>query len=96
VAALDVMRLIRDGRLDDAETAATDCFQLGREVGDGDATSYYGAHLLTIRWLQGREVELLGLAREIADSPTLSSPSSPCGPPRRHWRPAPGSATKPP
>lgn len=74
VAAIDVMRLIRAGRLDDAEVAADECFELGVEVGDADATGYYGAHLLTIRWLQDRDGELLGLARDVADSPTLVAP----------------------
>ena len=68
------MRLIRAGRLADAETAAHDCFELGIDVGEADATGYYGAHLLTIRWLQGRDAELLDLAREIAGSSTLVEP----------------------
>ena len=58
VSAIDVMQLIRDGRLADAEAAAHDCFELGVDVGDADATGYYGAHLLTIRWLQDRDREL--------------------------------------
>ena len=74
VAAIDVMRLIRSGRLLEAEDAAHECFELGVEVGDADATGYYGAHLLTIRWLQGRDGELLDLAREIAGSSTLVEP----------------------
>ena len=74
VAAIDVMRLIREGRLDAAETAAHDCFALGVDVGDADATGYYGVHLLTIRWLQDRDGELLELARDIATSDTLVTP----------------------
>ena len=74
VAAIDVMRLIRDGRLDAAEAAAHDCFALGVDVGDADATGYYGVHLLTIRWLQDRDGELLDLARDIATSDTLVTP----------------------
>ena len=74
VAAIDVMRLIREGRLDDAEQAAATCFELGVDVGDADATGYYGAHLLTIRWFQGRQLELLETAREVADSTTLVTP----------------------
>ena len=74
VAAIDVMRLIRDGRLDAAESAADECFALGADVGDADATGYYGVHLLTIRWLQERDAELLDLAREIAASDTLVTP----------------------
>ncbi len=40
VAAIDVMRMIREGRLDEAEEAAGRCFHLGVEVGDADATGY--------------------------------------------------------
>jgi len=74
VAAIDVMRQIRAGRLDAAESAAEACLQLGLEVGDADATGYYGAHLLTIRWLQDRDTELLDVARDIATSATLVAP----------------------
>jgi predicted nucleic acid-binding protein len=74
VAAIDVMRLIREGRLADAEQAAEECFRLGIEVGDADATGYYGAHLLSIRWFEDRELELLETAKEIADSATLVTP----------------------
>jgi tetratricopeptide (TPR) repeat protein len=74
VTAIDVMRLIRDGQLAEAESAAERCFELGVDVGDADATGYYGAHLLTIRWLQDRQLELLDTAREIADSATLVTP----------------------
>ncbi|MFI9383809.1 ATP-binding protein [Kutzneria sp. NPDC052558] len=72
VAALDVMLAIRAGRLDEAEQRATECLALGDEVGDADATAYYGGQLLAIRWLQGRAGELLDLAVEIANSPTLT------------------------
>ncbi|REH54412.1 putative ATPase [Kutzneria buriramensis] len=71
VAALDVMLLIRAGRLEEAEEQAGRCLALGNEVGDADAIAYYGAHLLAIRWLQGRGAELLDLAVEMANSPTL-------------------------
>jgi tetratricopeptide (TPR) repeat protein len=71
VAALDVMRLFREGRLAEAEEAAGRCLALGNEVGDADAVAYYGAHLLAIRWLQGRAGELLDVAEQMADSPTL-------------------------
>ncbi len=71
VALMDVMLLIRAGRMADAEAAADRAFALGTEVGDADAVAYYGAHLLGIRWLQGRSEEILPLARDIATSPTL-------------------------
>jgi hypothetical protein len=72
VGVLDVMRLLRAGRLDEAEAEAARCFQLGNEVGDADALAYYGAHLVAIRWLQGREEEILGVVEEVAASPTLA------------------------
>lgn len=71
VAALDVMLLIRAGRLAEAEEQAERCLALGNEVGDADAVAYYGAHLLAIRWLQGRGGELVDLAEDMANSPTL-------------------------
>jgi tetratricopeptide (TPR) repeat protein len=74
VAAIDVMRLLRAGRLADAEAAAQSCYEMGVEAGDADAFAYYGAHLLTLRWLQGRHEELFDLTTEVADSPTLIPP----------------------
>jgi tetratricopeptide (TPR) repeat protein len=70
--AMEVMLLIRDGRLDDAEEKALECFDLGTRVGDADAEGYLGAHLATIRWLQGRDAEALGAVEQLADSPTLN------------------------
>jgi hypothetical protein len=72
VSSFDVMKLIREGRLDEAESAAAAAYERGVEVGDNDATGYYAAPLLTIRFLQGRDVELLDLAEEVAMSPTLT------------------------
>jgi hypothetical protein len=71
LTALDVMLAIREGRLDDAEEAATACYELGQEVGDADAFGWYGAQLISIRWMQGRCAELLPLVRELAESPTV-------------------------
>lgn len=73
VACMDVMRLIRAGRLDEAEAAAGECLQLGLQVGDADATGCFGAQLLTIRWLQGRDAELVELAIATAASGTLAA-----------------------
>jgi tetratricopeptide (TPR) repeat protein len=72
VGVLDVMRLVRSGRLEEAEAGAERCFGLGIEVGDADALAYYGAHLVAIRWLQGREAEIVDLADEVAASATLA------------------------
>lgn len=71
-AALDVMLAIRAGRLDEAERLAEECYSLGVTVGDADALGWYGAQLVTIRWLQGRAAELLPLVADLAESPTLA------------------------
>jgi tetratricopeptide (TPR) repeat protein len=71
VEAIDVMLLVRAGRLDEAEAAAHRCFDLGTAVGEVDALGYLGAHLLAIRWIQGRDAELLDLAEDVAGSATL-------------------------
>lgn len=68
---LDVMAAIRTGRLDEAEREAETCLAQGDAIGDADALSYYGAHLLAIRWFQGRDAELLELFAALASSPSL-------------------------
>jgi tetratricopeptide (TPR) repeat protein len=68
---IDTMLLIRAGRLDEAETKATSSYELGTAVGDADALGYLGAHLITIRWLQDRDAEMLGDIEDLIDSPTL-------------------------
>ena len=73
VACIDVMRLIRAGRLGEAERAARLCLQRGRAVGDADADGYFGVQLATIRWLQGRDGELIDLVPSTAHSPTLAA-----------------------
>jgi tetratricopeptide (TPR) repeat protein len=73
VALIDVMLLMRAGRLDEAEAAAVRCVSLGMDVGDADAPGYFGAQLLAMRWLQGRTDEILPMAREVAASPTIIS-----------------------
>jgi tetratricopeptide (TPR) repeat protein len=71
VGVMDVMLLIRQGRLDDAEKLAQHCYELGEAVGEVDTVAYLSAQLLAIRWLQGRDAELADVAEEIASSPTL-------------------------
>ncbi|CAN5509194.1 hypothetical protein BH20ACT2_BH20ACT2_07720 [soil metagenome] len=73
VGVIDVMSLIRAGQLDAAEEAALQCHQTGIEVGDADALGYLGAHLFTIRWLQGRADEIVDPLEEMASSPTVTS-----------------------
>jgi DNA-binding CsgD family transcriptional regulator/tetratricopeptide (TPR) repeat protein len=70
---MEVMRLIRAGRLDQAEAAAESCLELGTDVGDPDALAYYGGQLLTLRWLQGRDDEMFELINRVAGSVTLVS-----------------------
>lgn len=71
VQVMDVMLLLRAGRLDEAEVRAERCYEFGVAVGEADAFAYLGAHMLAIRWLQGRQAELRSLAEEVANSPTL-------------------------
>ena len=71
VALIDVMRMTREGRLEEAEQAARAAFELGVSVGDADATAYYAAHVMRIRSLQGREAELLDLVQGVVDSPVM-------------------------
>jgi tetratricopeptide (TPR) repeat protein len=73
VAALDVMLAIRDGRLSEAEGLAERCSELGTQVGDADALGWYGAHLVTIRWYQGRTDEVLPLIVDLTSSPTMAA-----------------------
>ncbi|MGE0139221.1 MAG: AAA family ATPase [Ilumatobacteraceae bacterium] len=69
--AIDVMRLLRTGRIEEAEQAAQRCFELGTTIGDADAVGYLGAHLLTIRWLEDRAGDILPLARSVAASSAM-------------------------
>ena len=71
VDVLDVMLLIRAGHLDVAEAAAARCYDRGVAVGEVDAFGYLGAHTLAIRWIQGRDAEILEAAEDIAASNTL-------------------------
>lgn len=73
VSAIEVMLAIRDGRFDEAEQLAGASAQLGAEVGDVDATAWYGAQICAIRWYQGRTPELFPLLDHLVHSPTLST-----------------------
>ena len=72
VGVMDVMLLIRAGRFADAEAESERCRRLGEQIGEVDTLGYHAAHLLGVRWIQGREAELLDLAAEVATSPTLA------------------------
>ncbi|WP_312878281.1 hypothetical protein [Lentzea indica] len=73
VSAVEVMLAIRDGRFEEAERLAGASAQLGAEVGDVDATAWYGAQICAIRWYQGRTAELFPLLDSLVHSPTLST-----------------------
>lgn len=72
VETMRVMLLIRAGRLTEAESLARSGLELGVRVGDADAEAYFGTHLSTIRWLQGREAEVVTAVGHLIDSPTLN------------------------
>lgn len=69
---IETMRLIRAGRLDDAEAKAASCLRLGTAVGDADAFAYFGSQLTTIRWLQDRGDEMLAMIEDLTASPVLA------------------------
>jgi hypothetical protein len=73
VSAIDVMLMIRAGRLDEAESLAAICAANGAAVGDIDAEWWPGAQLVTIRWYQGRLPELLPMLHDRVHSPALSA-----------------------
>ncbi|GII01399.1 hypothetical protein [Planobispora takensis] len=70
--AIQVMRSIRDGGFEQAESLAAACAERGAAAGDADATVWYGGQLVAIRWYQGRIAELAPMVAELVASPTLS------------------------
>lgn len=75
VAAIETMLAVRAGKLDEAERLAGECRALGETVGDADALGWYFAHLVTIRWLQGRGHEVLPAVAELIHSSELAEPN---------------------
>jgi hypothetical protein len=73
VSAIEVMLAIRAGRLDDAVSLANLCAESGATAGDIDSEWWPAAQLVTIRWYQGRLVELLPMLTERVHSPALSA-----------------------
>ncbi|MGW7243782.1 hypothetical protein [Streptomyces sp. NPDC054804] len=73
VSAMEVMLAVRAGRLDEAEALASTCAERGVAAGDVNATVWHAAQLVTIRWYQGRVLELVPLLSEVVNSPTLSA-----------------------
>lgn len=72
-SAMDVMLAIRAGQLDEAEALVDICAKSGAAAGDIDNEWWPGAQLVTIRWYQGRLVELLPMLHDRAHSPALSA-----------------------
>ena len=70
VSAIEVMLA---GHLDDAESLAASCAKSGVAAGDVDNEWWSAAQLVTVRWYQGRLVELLPMLRVRAHSPVLSA-----------------------
>jgi tetratricopeptide (TPR) repeat protein len=73
VAAMDVMLAIRSGDLERAERLAEVCAKRGEATGAPQTTAWHAAHLLTIRWYQGRVGEALPTLNGIVHSPVLSA-----------------------
>jgi hypothetical protein len=73
VSAIDVMLRIRAGELCEAEELASACAQHGLAAGDADATGWYGAQIVAIRWYQGRLPELVPMLSDLVRSPTFSA-----------------------
>ena len=73
VSSIDVTLAVRAGRLADAERMAQQCAQEGRRAGHPDSATWLAAHLIMIRWFQGRGQELVPLLEKIANSPDLTT-----------------------
>lgn len=71
--AIAVMLRLREGRFADAEALAAVCAEHGHRAGDADVTGWYGAHLIAIRWFQGRAAELIPVLAHQVNSPTFSA-----------------------
>jgi hypothetical protein len=73
VSAIDVTRAVRAGRLADAERMAREYAREGRQARHPDAANWLVAHLINIRWFQGRTPELIPMLEKIVNSPTLTT-----------------------
>src|SRR5439155_7253960 len=69
VSAIDVLLTIRAGRLEEAEDAARRCLRLGTAAGDIRARTWHAAHLVAVRWYQGRLAELVPALTDLVSSP---------------------------
>jgi tetratricopeptide (TPR) repeat protein len=71
VAVMDVMLMLRQGRLAEAEEASQRAYDLGNAVGEVDTLGYLTAHTVVLRWFQNRDAEIADLAEAVAESPTV-------------------------
>jgi len=73
VSSIDVILTVRAGRLADAERMAHTCAREAREARHPDASAWPLAHLVMIRWFQGRMPELIPPLEKIVNSPELTT-----------------------
>ncbi|GIJ66707.1 hypothetical protein [Virgisporangium ochraceum] len=71
--AVTVMLRLREGAFAEAEALAVACAEQGHRAGDVDVTGWYGAHLIALRWFQGRSAELIPMLTHQVHSPTFSA-----------------------
>jgi len=76
VAALQVMLAVRAGRLAEAEGLAAACAVRGEAAGDLDAAGWFAAHLIAVRWYQGRIAEVVPQLDAQVHSPAQSAVDS--------------------
>jgi hypothetical protein len=69
---IELMVWLRSGRIADVQAALDEVHVLGVEAGEVDATPWIAGQLMSVRWLQGRQHEVLDAARSLADSPELT------------------------
>jgi hypothetical protein len=72
VGVVDVLLLMGLGRFEEAEAAAARGFALGERIGQPDRHVYHSCQIAVMRWMQGREHELLDDLEAVTTSPTLS------------------------
>jgi len=72
VRTIDIMLLLRAGNIAESEALLDEVHALGIDAGEVDATTWYAGQLLAVRWLQGRQGEMLDASRALADSPNVN------------------------
>jgi hypothetical protein len=72
VDSIELMLWLRAGRISEVENALPEVHGRGIDAGEVDATPWMAGQLLAVRWLQGRQHEVLDAARSLADSPDLT------------------------